>query len=148
MDQAVRHDPGSWETYYALAIAQASAGIDPGRPPTRALRMNPLRAAHPAGGQGARGLEPSRLGEAGARRCARRRWPATISRSSRRRGFLGDRRYPGAVELQGFGGHVRGSLPRLARPFSHMGVATAPGSTVATSIPNWRSSLEAVASSS
>jgi hypothetical protein len=42
MRQAVRHDPHSWEAYYALAIAQASAGIDP-RPNVRqALRMNPL----------------------------------------------------------------------------------------------------------
>jgi hypothetical protein len=42
MRQAVHHDPGSWETYYALAIAQASAGIDPRANIDRALRMNPL----------------------------------------------------------------------------------------------------------
>lgn len=42
MRQAVRHDPGSWETYYALAIAQASAGIDPRDSAEKALRMNPL----------------------------------------------------------------------------------------------------------
>jgi hypothetical protein len=42
MRQAVRHDPGSWETYYALAIAQASAGVDPRSNVERALRMNPL----------------------------------------------------------------------------------------------------------
>jgi hypothetical protein len=42
MDQALRRDPGSWETYYALAIAQASAGIDPRAAAERALRMNPL----------------------------------------------------------------------------------------------------------
>ncbi len=42
MNQAVREDPGSWETYYALAIAQASAGIDPRGNAERALRMNPL----------------------------------------------------------------------------------------------------------
>jgi hypothetical protein len=42
MRQAVRQDPGSWETYYALAIAQASAGIDPRSSIHRALRMNPL----------------------------------------------------------------------------------------------------------
>jgi O-Antigen ligase len=42
MRQAVRHDPSSWETYYALAIAQASAGIDPRRNLRRALQMNPL----------------------------------------------------------------------------------------------------------
>jgi hypothetical protein len=42
MREAVKHDPGSWETYYALAIAQASAGIDPHQNLQRALRMNPL----------------------------------------------------------------------------------------------------------
>jgi O-Antigen ligase len=41
MRQAVRRDPGSWETYYTLAIAQASAGIDPRPAAARALRMNP-----------------------------------------------------------------------------------------------------------
>ncbi|HEY2201797.1 MAG TPA: hypothetical protein VGH56_07910, partial [Solirubrobacteraceae bacterium] len=42
MRQAVHHDPGSWETYYTLAIAQASAGIDPRAAAQRALRMNPF----------------------------------------------------------------------------------------------------------
>lgn len=42
MDQALRRDPGSWETYYTLAIAQAAAGIDPRAAAARALRMNPL----------------------------------------------------------------------------------------------------------
>ncbi len=42
MRQAVRQDPGSWETYYTLAIAQASAGIDPRAAAQRALRMNPF----------------------------------------------------------------------------------------------------------
>ena len=42
MEQALRRDPGSWETYYALAIAQAAAGIDPRPAAERALRMNPL----------------------------------------------------------------------------------------------------------
>jgi O-antigen ligase len=42
MHQAVSQDPGSWETYYALAIAQASAGIDPRANVERALRMNPF----------------------------------------------------------------------------------------------------------
>lgn len=42
MDRALRRDPGSWESYYALAIAQASAGIDPRPAAERALRMNPL----------------------------------------------------------------------------------------------------------
>ena len=41
MQQAVRRDPGSWETYYTLAIAQGSAGIDPRPAAERALRMNP-----------------------------------------------------------------------------------------------------------
>ncbi len=41
MDQVRRRDPGSWESYYALAIAQASAGIDPRPAAERALRMNP-----------------------------------------------------------------------------------------------------------
>ena len=35
-------DPLSWEAYYTLAIAQASAGIDPRPAAARALRMNPL----------------------------------------------------------------------------------------------------------
>jgi hypothetical protein len=42
MREAVSHDPGSWETYYALALAEASAGIDPHRAADRALRMDPL----------------------------------------------------------------------------------------------------------
>ncbi|MFZ2112538.1 MAG: O-antigen ligase family protein [Solirubrobacteraceae bacterium] len=41
MREARSHDPGSWETYYALAIAQASAGIDPRANIEQALRMNP-----------------------------------------------------------------------------------------------------------
>jgi hypothetical protein len=42
MRAAVNHDPGSWETHYALALAQGSAGIDP-RPSIRqAQRMNPF----------------------------------------------------------------------------------------------------------
>jgi hypothetical protein len=42
MRQAVRFDPGSWETYYALALAQASAGVDPRSNAERALGMNPF----------------------------------------------------------------------------------------------------------
>lgn len=42
MREARSHDPGSWETYYALAIAQASAGIDPRANIEQALRTNPL----------------------------------------------------------------------------------------------------------
>jgi hypothetical protein len=41
MREARSHDPGSWETYYALAIAQASAGTDPRANVEQALRMNP-----------------------------------------------------------------------------------------------------------
>jgi O-antigen ligase len=42
MREAVRVDPGSWETYYSLAIAEAAAGVDPRRDAERALRMNPF----------------------------------------------------------------------------------------------------------
>jgi hypothetical protein len=42
MRAAVNHDPSSWETYYALAIAQASAGIDPRASAATALRLDPL----------------------------------------------------------------------------------------------------------
>jgi O-Antigen ligase len=42
MERAVHYDPGSWETYYALALAQGAAGIDPRPAAARALRMNPL----------------------------------------------------------------------------------------------------------
>jgi hypothetical protein len=41
MQRAVHYDPGSWETYYTLAIAQAASGIDPRPDADRALRMNP-----------------------------------------------------------------------------------------------------------
>jgi hypothetical protein len=41
MREAVKHDPGSWETYYALALAQASTGIDPHSAAEEALRMDP-----------------------------------------------------------------------------------------------------------
>jgi hypothetical protein len=42
MRAAVSHDPGGWETHYALAIAEASAGIDPRRSVAKALALNPL----------------------------------------------------------------------------------------------------------
>jgi hypothetical protein len=59
MGEAVSHDPGSWETHYALALAQATAGIDPRGEAEQALRMDPyeplteqaakqLRTASPA----------------------------------------------------------------------------------------------------
>jgi O-Antigen ligase len=41
MSEAVSHDPGSWETHYALALAQAAAGIDPRGEAEQALRMDP-----------------------------------------------------------------------------------------------------------
>jgi O-Antigen ligase len=44
MKRAVHYDPGSWETHYALALAQAAAGIDPRPAAARALRMDPLEA--------------------------------------------------------------------------------------------------------
>jgi hypothetical protein len=56
MRQAVRFDPSSWETYYALAIAQASAGIDPRSNAQRALRMNP---SEPLTRQAAKALKTS-----------------------------------------------------------------------------------------
>jgi O-antigen ligase len=42
MRRAARLDPGSWEAYYALSIAQAAAGIDPLTAARRALRLDPL----------------------------------------------------------------------------------------------------------
>jgi O-antigen ligase len=56
MREARSHDPGSWETYYALAIAQASAGIDPRSNIEQARRMNPLE---PLTREAARELEGS-----------------------------------------------------------------------------------------
>jgi hypothetical protein len=60
MREAVRRDHESWERYYMLALAQASAGIDPRPTAARALRMSPrepltrqavaaLRGSRPAG---------------------------------------------------------------------------------------------------
>jgi len=42
MKAAVAEDPHSWEPYYALAIAQASAGIAPRASVARALGLDPL----------------------------------------------------------------------------------------------------------
>lgn len=56
MRRAVHFDPSSWETYYALAIAQASAGIDPRSNAQRALRMNP---SEPLTRQAVKALETS-----------------------------------------------------------------------------------------
>ncbi len=44
MKRAVHDDPGSWETYYALALAQGASGIDPRPAAAQALRMNPFEA--------------------------------------------------------------------------------------------------------
>ena len=44
MSEAVSHDPGSWETHYALALAQAAAGIDPRGEAEQALRMDPYES--------------------------------------------------------------------------------------------------------
>lgn len=44
MKRAVHDDPGSWETYYALALAQGASGVDPRPAAARALRMNPFEA--------------------------------------------------------------------------------------------------------
>jgi hypothetical protein len=41
MRHAVHFDGSSWEPYYALAVAQASAGIDPRASAAQALRLNP-----------------------------------------------------------------------------------------------------------
>ncbi len=65
MRRAVRVDPGSWEAYYALSIAQAAAGVDPMADARRALHMNPL---DPLTRQAVRELAPA----AGPREWARR----------------------------------------------------------------------------
>jgi len=59
MREALSRDAGSWETYYALAIAQAADGADPRAAGRRALRMNPhepltLEAVRMLRGSGAR----------------------------------------------------------------------------------------------
>lgn len=41
MSQAVERDPRSWETYYVLAIARASAGIDPRSALAKAISLDP-----------------------------------------------------------------------------------------------------------
>jgi O-antigen ligase len=59
MREARSHDPDSWETYYALAIAQASAGIDPRASVAQALRMNPLEPLTREAAKELRGSSPS-----------------------------------------------------------------------------------------
>jgi O-antigen ligase len=59
MGAARSRDPGSWETYYALAIAQAAAGLDPRANVARALRMNPLEPLTREAARELRGSSPS-----------------------------------------------------------------------------------------
>jgi O-antigen ligase len=60
MREARNHDPGDWETYYALAIAQASAGIDPRPSIEQALRMNPLEPLTREAAKELRGSSPTK----------------------------------------------------------------------------------------
>jgi O-antigen ligase len=41
MSQAVQHDPHNWELNYGLALARASAGLEPGQAARRAAALNP-----------------------------------------------------------------------------------------------------------
>jgi hypothetical protein len=59
MAEARSHDPGSWETYYVLALAQAAAGIDPHANMRQALRMNPLEPLTRQAARELRGASPS-----------------------------------------------------------------------------------------
>jgi hypothetical protein len=59
MAEARSHDPGSWETYYALALAQAAAGIDPHANARQALRMDPLEPLTRQAARELRGASPS-----------------------------------------------------------------------------------------
>ncbi len=59
MGQVVRKDPHSWEAYYVLAIAQASAGLDPRPNVQRALRMNPLEPLTRKAARELRGSSPT-----------------------------------------------------------------------------------------
>jgi hypothetical protein len=59
MRQTLRRDPGSWESYYVLAIAQAAAGVDPRATAARALHMNPREPLTRQAARELRGSEPS-----------------------------------------------------------------------------------------
>jgi O-Antigen ligase len=59
MRQAVAQDPNSWETYYALAIAQASAGVDPRASVEHALRLNPMERLTREAAKQLRGSHPT-----------------------------------------------------------------------------------------
>jgi hypothetical protein len=75
MRTAVSRDPHSWETYYALAIAQAAGGIDPRGSVATALRLAPLE---PLTRQAAKQLRSSRPAE-WVKRAARLRAAALTS---------------------------------------------------------------------
>jgi hypothetical protein len=60
MRRAVQRDPSSWERYYALALAQASAGMDPRPAAARALRMNPHEPLTQQAAIQLRGASPAR----------------------------------------------------------------------------------------
>ncbi len=59
MKAAVAQDPHSWEPYYTLAIAQASAGIDPRANVALALRLNPLERLTKQAAKQLRGSNPT-----------------------------------------------------------------------------------------
>ncbi|MGA7703417.1 MAG: hypothetical protein WB998_00815, partial [Solirubrobacteraceae bacterium] len=59
MRAAVARDPHSWEPYYTLAIAQASAGRDPRPDAAIALRMNPLERLTRQAARQLRGSNPT-----------------------------------------------------------------------------------------
>ena len=59
MRAAVAQDPDSWEPYYTLAIAQASAGIDPRANVAKAVRLNPLERLTKEAAKELRGSNPT-----------------------------------------------------------------------------------------
>ncbi|MGA9286118.1 MAG: O-antigen ligase family protein [Solirubrobacteraceae bacterium] len=59
MRAAVAQDPDSWEPYYTLAIAQASAGIDPRANVAKAVRLNPLERLTKEAAKQLRGSNPT-----------------------------------------------------------------------------------------
>ena len=59
MKAAVAQDPHSWEPYCALAIAQASAGVDPRANVALALRLNPLERLTREAAKQLRGSNPT-----------------------------------------------------------------------------------------
>jgi hypothetical protein len=60
MRQALRRDPASWERYYTLALAEASAGIDPRPAAAWASRMNPHEPLTRRAVRELRGSSPAR----------------------------------------------------------------------------------------